>query len=402
MEQEFKYFSFISYNSRDTKWGKRVQRKLENYRMPSTLCSQRGWKRTPIKPVFFAPTDIQPGGLSNELQERLRSSRNLIVICSPNSAKSEWVGKEIEFFHSLGRTEQIHFFIVDGEPHSSNPDNECFNPVVDTLGLPEILGANIHEKIYRWPWLNRERAYVQLVTKLLGVEFDALWKRHKRLLIRKAIAWIVGIIAVLAALIGIWMVNQPVDVNVNVNVAENNAELPSMPDNITKAVVSITLDNNGKGDTYTYSDTLETIPSEAVFKKLPHRFLGKEVHLTFSLFYASSDDGAGSVTGKAEGVYYDIDTTVVLSKNMTLDVRRNPAHYGEVHFTLWSNATSAAVPNVTVNVGGYEAVSDASGEVRISIPLEAQKPEYKITASVPLEVNEITMPCFDDRAVLVK
>ena len=126
------------------------------------------------------------------------------------------------------------------------------------------------------------------------------------------------------------------------------------------------------------------------------------MHLTFSLIYASVDDGLGSVTGKAEGVYYDIDTTVVLSKKMTLDVHRNPAYYGDVHFTLWSNATSAAVPNVTVNVGGYEAVSDADGEVRIAIPLEAQKPEYQVTASVPLENNEITMPCFDDRAVLVK
>ena len=92
MEQEFKYFAFISYNSKDTEWGKRVQRKLEHYRMPATLCKEHGWERKPINPVFFAPTDIQPGGLSEELQERLRASRNLIVICSPNSAKSEWVG----------------------------------------------------------------------------------------------------------------------------------------------------------------------------------------------------------------------------------------------------------------------------------------------------------------------
>ena len=78
--------------------------------------------------------------------------------------------------------EQIHFFIVEGEPHSGNPDTECFNPIVEKLELPEILGANIHEKIYRWPWLNKERAYVQLISKLLGVEFDAIWQRHKRLL----------------------------------------------------------------------------------------------------------------------------------------------------------------------------------------------------------------------------
>ena len=105
------------------------------------------------------------------------------------------MGKEIEFFHNLGRTKNIHFFIVDGIPHSGDPDTECFNPVVNQLGLPEILGANIHEKIYRWPWLNRERAYVQLVTKLLGVEFDAIWKRHKRQLRRKIIALTVAAIA---------------------------------------------------------------------------------------------------------------------------------------------------------------------------------------------------------------
>ena len=101
MDPQFKYFAFISYNSKDTEWGKKVQKKLEHYRMPATLCSEHGWKRRPINPVFFAPTDIQPGGLSAELQERLKASQHLIVICSPNSAKSQWVGREIEYFHNL-------------------------------------------------------------------------------------------------------------------------------------------------------------------------------------------------------------------------------------------------------------------------------------------------------------
>ena len=52
-EQQFKYFAFISYNSRDTEWGKWVQKKLEHYRMPATLCSEHGWERRPINPVFF-------------------------------------------------------------------------------------------------------------------------------------------------------------------------------------------------------------------------------------------------------------------------------------------------------------------------------------------------------------
>ena len=30
----YKYFAFISYNSKDIKWGKRLQRKLEEYTAP--------------------------------------------------------------------------------------------------------------------------------------------------------------------------------------------------------------------------------------------------------------------------------------------------------------------------------------------------------------------------------
>ena len=70
MKNNYKYFAFISYNSKDLKWGKRLQKVLEGYSMPATLCSERGWKRKPMKPIFFAPTDIQPGELSKELQER--------------------------------------------------------------------------------------------------------------------------------------------------------------------------------------------------------------------------------------------------------------------------------------------------------------------------------------------
>lgn len=199
--EQYKYFAFISYSSKDTKWGKRVHSKLEGYRLPATLCSKHQLERKPIRPIFFAPYDIQPGGLSGELQERLKSSRNLIVICSPNSAKSQWVGKEIEYFHSLGRTNNIHFFIVDGHAHSGNEETECINPVIDTLGIPEILGANIHEKVSRWPWINKERAYVQLITKLLGVEFDSIWKRHKRILIEKCILFFAMLFILLSSII---------------------------------------------------------------------------------------------------------------------------------------------------------------------------------------------------------
>ncbi|MBP5643336.1 MAG: toll/interleukin-1 receptor domain-containing protein [Bacteroidales bacterium] len=376
MADNFKYFAFISYNSKDTEWGKKVQKKLEHYRMPATLCSERGWKRKPISPVFFAPTDIQPGGLNEELQERLRASRNLIVICSPNSAKSEWVGREIEFFHSLGRTDNIHFFIVDGIPHSGDPETECFNPVVNTLGLPEILGANIHEKIYRRPWLNRERAYVQLVSKLLGVEFDTIWQRHKRQLTRKVLGYCLAAIVTLAAIIGIWVANQPVDVTARLK------ETSIHNDNLSplkEAVVSMMLDNEVK------TDTIKMEQGQAAFKNIPHRFLNKPVH--FSVICRD---------------FIDIDTVVTLTKDVVLNIKRDPSVYGNVHFKMYNPDEEKNEANIAVSVNGFEATADDNGVVSLFIPLEFQNTVYQIEAPVEMYNDSIFMPCGENDVILTK
>ena len=376
MQDQFKYFAFISYNSKDTAWGKKLQKKLEHYRMPSTLCSEHGWERTPIKPVFFAPTDIQPGGLTEELQERLRASKNLIVICSPNSAQSEWVGKEIEFFHSLGRTKNIHFFIVDGTPHSGNPDTECFNPVIDQLGLPEILGANIHEKNYRWPWLNKERAYVQLVSKLLGVEFDAIWQRHKRQLIRKAVAWTVGIIAVLCALVFVWRNNQPVDVTLRLNeTSVHNDNLPPLKN----AIVTMTLDNEIK------IDTLDSLNDDLVFNNIPHRYLNQNVKFSVSC-----------------PNFIDTDTSIVLTPNVTLNIQRNDSVFGNVNFRIYNPNTEMYVCNTPIRLAGQETISDSSGRVSLYVPLEKQQRYYIITGPLQFENDTVYMPNGKDDVVLTQ
>lgn len=373
---ENKYFAFISYNSKDTAWGKKLQKKLEHYKLPATLCHERGWERRPIKPVFFAPTDIQPGGLSEELQERLKASKNLIVICSPNSAKSAWVGKEIEFFHSLGRTKNIHFFIVEGSPHSGNPETECFNPVIDKLGLPEILGANIHEKIYRWPWLNKERAYVQLISKLLGVEFDSIWQRHKRQLKRKTIAWALGSIAVICAILLVRHAYQPFDATIRLNEASvHNDNLPPLKD----AVVTMKLDNEIK------TDTLQSLDDCLVFNNIPHRFLKQNVRFSISC-----------------PTFRDVDTTMALTPTVTLDIRRDEHYYGDVHFGLFNFDTGAYPNDVSVSVAGIEAVSDSLGRVSLFVPLDKQQKYYIVTCPLPLASDTLHMPSGEDDVIIVK
>lgn len=375
-KEKFDYFAFISYNSKDTEWGKRIQKKLEGYRMPATLCSEHGFERKPINPVFFAPTDIQPGGLTAELQERLKASRNLIVICSPNSAKSKWVGMEIEYFYSLGRTKNIHFFIVDGEPHSGNEDTECFNPVVEKLGMPEILGANIHEKVSRWSWVNKERAYVQLITKLLGIEFDALWQRHRRRMIHECIAWTIGVITMLLALIGVWYTNQPVDVTVRLDeVSVHNDKLPPLHD----AVVSLTIDNETK------TDTLRSLDEFAMFANVPHNDIGKEARLTFTC-----------------NDWLSVDTTMVLENDNVISVSRDPRPYGNIQFRLWNVNQEHTYPNTSITINGHKVTADVEGVIRYTMPLALQDTCYNIKAPMPLEDETLHMPTTESTTIIVK
>lgn len=376
MEQQFKYFAFISYSSHDTKWGKRLHKKLESYSIPSTLCKKHGWKRKPLNPIFFAPYEIQPGSLSEELKDRLRQSRNLIVICSPNSAQSYWVGLEIEFFHQLGRTKDIHFFVIDGLPNSGDKTTECFNNKIKELGIPEILGANIHEKVYRWSWLNRERAYVQIITKLLGVEFDSIWQRHKRMLWQKIILWIIGLTAVLAALTGTWMTNRPMDVKVSLNeVSVHNNNLPPLHN----AVITLMLDNERK------TDTLHTMDNTTTFTNIPANMLGKKVRVQFVC-----ED------------WCTTDTTLELSKNIELNISRDINAFGHVRFTLYDSQVTP-IAGKTINISGVKATSNAQGVVDAIIPIEKQNIIYKLTSSeVSLADTIIDAKCGDSDAVFTK
>ena len=375
MTTEFKYFAFISYNSRDLKWGKRLQRKLEHYKMPSTLCSEHGWERKPLRPVFFAPTDIQIGDLNEELKERLRNSRHLIVICSPNSANSEWVGREIRYFHSLGRSKDIHFFIVAGTPNSRDPREECFNPVIKELGLSEVLGANINEKNYRWSHLNHERAYIQLITTLLGVEFDAIWQRHKRLMIERSIVATVIVLAIVVSLAWAWQAHRPVDVRVRLNETTlHNDNLPPL----ANATLTLTLDND------TISKEVAAGSTEVLFPNIPRNKLGGTVRLALHGDY-----------------YYPAEASTTLAETMTLDITRDTLLYGMVRFNLRDSEYQRVVGE-DITIAGTTATSDAEGRVELYIPIEHQREWQQIECRRPLKRDSIKLPCTGDELISLK
>jgi len=169
-----KYFAFISYQRRDSKWAEWLRRKLEHYRLPSNLRKQDPSLPKEIRPVFRDVLELSSGLLSEEIREALKESRYLIVICSPHSAGSPWVDKEVQTFIELGRARDIIPFIVDGEPCTGDSDTECFTPALRSLkDEDELLGININE-------MGRDAAAVKVVAKMFGLKFDTLWQRYQR------------------------------------------------------------------------------------------------------------------------------------------------------------------------------------------------------------------------------
>ena len=131
MVEEKKYTAFISYNSKDNRIAKWLQKKLESYSLPSVIANEKGEtirsydKKTRKFKIFRYVTDLVAQNLDDGLRRELDQSKFLIVICSPRSARAPWVKKEVQHFIESGKSKQIIPFIIEGTPYS-NDENECF------------------------------------------------------------------------------------------------------------------------------------------------------------------------------------------------------------------------------------------------------------------------------------
>lgn len=203
MEQKKEYYAFISYKREDEKWAQWLQDKLEHYKFPTNLNGHTDLPRN-IRPTFRDVTDLNPGLLAEEIDNALRNSEWLIVVCSPRSAKSPWVCKEAQTFIDLGRADRIIPFVIEGYPFSNDTTTECYpEALLNLTDSKELLAANINE-------MGRDAAAIKVVARMFNLRFDALWQRHEREQRRKKWIWIGGsaFLALLGLGIGGYFVKQ--------------------------------------------------------------------------------------------------------------------------------------------------------------------------------------------------
>jgi tetratricopeptide (TPR) repeat protein len=209
----FRYKAFISYSWADAKWGKWLHHAIETYRTPRPLVGTEG-RRGPVParlhPLFKDREEEAAGAsIGHAVEEALANSEFLIVICSPNSAKSQWVNREIAWFKTHRNPANILALIVGGEPGASalpgREADECFpralTNVVDAAMevTPEALDAPLAADA-RDSGDGKRGARLKIAAALLGVGLDELVRRDDRRRARLRIAATAASLAIAAVM----------------------------------------------------------------------------------------------------------------------------------------------------------------------------------------------------------
>ena len=343
-EPVMKHYAFISYNHKDVATAQWLQQQMESYRLPTHIHNELEDTRY-LRPIFRDQTDLNTGILSDELQRHLRQSKYLVVVCSPNSAHSQWVSDEIQAFINWGRLDAIIPFIIDSR-QTDNID-DCLPQALLRLKQEhpekELLGINVQE-------VGRKKAFIRVVSRMLGVSFDVLWQRHLRQQRQHRLA-IAATLPVLAALL-YWFI-MPVTLHVSISDTPGH-RLPLPAD----AVVTV----NGSHYPLTCLDTVLTI------SHLPGYCRGRSIDLHFNAtWYESAEKSI------ALGYGLHSEATLPLQRDSTFGLFRGTVTDEQM------NAVSGAL----VVIGGDTTTTDREGHFSLFLPIEQQ---------AETQVIEITKP----------
>jgi tetratricopeptide (TPR) repeat protein len=185
-----RYVAFISYSHVDGDVARWLHRSIEGYRLPAHLrrpAADLGRGDGRLAPVFLDREDLPSStDLAESVRVALAESGALIVVCSPDAARSRWVDEEVRLFKAMGRASRIMTLVVRGEPraaHKGYPEEqECLPPalrfVVDDDGMvtdrpaPEPLAADLRRGAD-----SRRDAKLKIIAGLLGTGLDELRQR---------------------------------------------------------------------------------------------------------------------------------------------------------------------------------------------------------------------------------
>lgn len=182
---ERRYRAFISYSHGDERWARWLQRALEKYKLPKSLRAAHPEMPASLFPIFRDRDELASStDLSESIQGAMADSDAMILICSPESARSHWVNEEVRRFRETRGDDRIFCLLVRGSPKVG---------AVDCAFPPALLRSD-EGKTAREPLAadvspggdGKRNAMLKIAAGLLDVGIDELKRRYAQ---RRARQW---------------------------------------------------------------------------------------------------------------------------------------------------------------------------------------------------------------------
>ena len=191
--------AFLSYSRKDVGFAVALERALERYTPPREIRAER----RPVV-VFRDQEDLTGPEYYAAIDDHVKRSKKLVVICSPHSRSSEWVNDEIRRFAAVHGASAIIPVLIAGVPNNAARAG-------DALAFPDALCELVSMPLavtYTGFDPDRDRidkgvfygSWYTLLANLLDVDRAAIEERDRRRKARVRNTWIGGTSGVIVTL----------------------------------------------------------------------------------------------------------------------------------------------------------------------------------------------------------
>ncbi len=177
------YNAFISYRHHpdDIRVAQQIHRALERFYIPRAIRKKRQEKGSMR---LFRDKEELPitSNLNDDIDDALRNSDYLIVICSVHTKESIWVQREIELFLKTHHRSKVLTVLASGEPYDVIPEILLKEDVVDPE-TGEVRQLLVEPLSCDWRVGRRKAIHEELprlAAPLLGCAYDELRQRQRQ------------------------------------------------------------------------------------------------------------------------------------------------------------------------------------------------------------------------------